>query len=580
MNIAANIVNRVRSGFSSIRARLLVFFAVALAVSLVFAGLNIHVVAGDIMNRMRENTTQAEVSQICDNLENSLSSVRTQITILQHDINVPSLMNLSVFEELDQVQIKSSFRKTVTSLLTSFPSLRSVGLYSEKSECLMVFSSKSVQSYYTEDTVSWLRESYRSRRLGEMYFFGGTQVQYGSPLMMHFSGNSHVICASIKIPGGILLLAYDEQMLEDQYEALTRINGHSAYIVNGKDTILSSSHRNAVETDYTSPESGELRVYRRKLELGGLEFIYHVPSDTGYTAELENLGSMTVISLIMAFVVTAAVFLVWLNHMMRPVNGISGSMAYVEHGDYSVHVDAPGTDELSKLARQYNGMLVSLQELTDENARVEQQRRSYELQALRNQINPHFLYNTLNTIKWMAMMEGSEKVADSLASLGGLLSPLLKAANPLCTLREEMDLSYKYMSLMNMRYMAETPMEVDIPEDLMEAAVPRLCLQPILENSILHGFAAEKKWGCIAVVAYEDEDYLFIDVLDDGVGMDEEAVQKLNARLESGEQSDHIGVVNTNMRIRLHYGEDCGLNISSNPSGGLCVRIKMRRMRI
>lgn len=580
MNIAANIVKRVRIGFSSIRARLLVFFAVALAVSLVLAGLNIHVVAGDIMNRMREDSIQAEVSQICDNLENSISSVRTQMSILQHDSNVPPLMNLSVFKNLDQVQIKSSFGKTVASLRTSFPSLRSVGLYSEKDECLMVFSSKSVQSYYSEETVGWIRESYRSRRPGEMYFFGGTQVQYGSPLMMHFFGNSHVICASIKIPGGILLLAYDEQMLADQYEALTRINGHSAYIVNGKGTILSSSHRNAVETDYASPESDELQVYRRKLELGGLEFIYHVPSDTGYTAELENLSGMTAMSLIMAFVVAAAVFLIWLSHMMRPVNGISGSMAYVEHGDYSVHVEAPGSDELSKLARQYNGMLTSLQQLTDENARVEQQRRNYELQALRNQINPHFLYNTLNAIKWMAMMEGNEKVSDSLASLGGLLSPLLRAPNPLCTLREEMDLSYKYMSLMNMRYMAETPMEADIPENLMGIAVPRLCLQPILENAVLHGFAAEKKWGSIAVFAYEDEGYLFIDVIDDGVGMDEEAVQKMNARLESGEQSDHIGIVNTNMRIRLHYGEDCGLRIIANPSGGLCVRIKMRRMEI
>jgi two-component system sensor histidine kinase YesM len=123
-------------------------------------------------------------------------------------------------------------------------------------------------------------------------------------------------------------------------------------------------------------------------------------------------------------------------------------------------------------------------------------------------------------------------------------------------------------------------MEADIPENLMEIAVPRLCLQPILENAVLHGFAAEKKWGSIAVFAYEDEGYLFIDVIDDGVGMDKDAVQKMNARLESGEQSDHIGIVNTNMRIRLHYGEDCGLRVISNPTGGLCVRIKIRRMGI
>lgn len=110
--------------------------------------------------------------------------------------------------------------------------------------------------------------------------------------------------------------------------------------------------------------------------------------------------------------------------------------------------------------------------------------------------------------------------------------------------------------------------------------VPRLCLQPILENAILHGFAAEKKWGRIAICAWESEGYLQIDVLDDGMGMADDAIQRLNARLESGEQSDHIGVINTNMRIRLHYGEDCGLRIMANPDGGLCVRFKMRHLSI
>ena len=580
MNTAANVVNCIRRMLGSIRVRLLLFVVVALAVSLMLAGLNIHVVAGGIMERMRENTIQAEISQICDNLVSQLDSVSIQMNTLQNNSDLSALMSNVVFSMLDEVQIRISFRKTVMTLFTSFPQFKSVGLYSVQDECLMVFSSKSVQDYCGSDAVGWIRDLYKDQRLGEMCFFGGEEVQYGSPLMKHFVGSGQIICTCLKIPSGMLLLAYEEQMLADQYDALAQMNGHSVYIFNREGTILSSSDKAAIRSAYLTPETENLRVYRRTLEHSNLEFACHVPSDTGYAAELESLGSMTVFSLIMAFLATAGGFLLCLNRMMRPISGMAASIAHVERGDYSVHVNAPGSDELSKLARQYNGMLISLQELTDENIRVEQQRRNSELQALRNQINPHFLYNTLNAIKWMAMMEGSKKVADSLAALGGLLSPLLKASNPLCALREEIELSRKYMALMNMRYMAETPMEVHIPEELMDAAVPRLCLQPILENAILHGFAAEKKWGRITICAWESEGYLQIDVLDDGMGMADDAIQRLNARLESGEQSDRIGVINTNMRIRLHYGEDCGLRIMANPDGGLCVRFKMRHLSI
>ncbi len=580
MNIAVSIVDAIRRSFSSIRVRLMMFFIVALALSLALAGFNIHVVAGNIMDRMSENATLAEVSQICDNLQNQLESVRTQMTILQHDSNMSALMNHSIFSRLEQVQIKNSFRKTVTSLLASFPKFKSVGLYSEKDECLMVFSSKSVQSYHADASIGWIRDRHVKQRLGEMVFFSGEEVQYGSPLMMHFFGNSRIICASFKIPGGMLLLAYEEQMLSEQYTALTQINGHSVYIINGENDILSASDRTTVNETYREPDTDDLRIYREKLEISDMTFIYHVAANTGYVAELNDLTRMTTISLVMAFFITAGIFLIWLNRMMRPVSGIGASMVHVERGDYSFPVDAPGSDELSKLARQYNDMLVSLQRLTDENAQAEQKRRTYELQALRNQINPHFLYNTLNTIKWMAMMEGSDKVAECLTSLGGLLSPLLKANNPLCTLREEMDLSYRYMSLMNTRYMVEMPVDADIPEELMDVAVPRLCLQPILENAILHGFAPAKKWGCITISVFEEGGYVFLDVRDDGAGMSRDAIDALNLRLASGEQSERIGIVNTNMRIRLHYGEDCGLHISENPYGGLCVRIRIRRVEI
>ena len=305
MNTAANVVNCIRRMLGSIRVRLLLFVVVALAVSLMLAGLNIHVVAGGIMERMRENTIQAEISQICDNLVSQLDSVSIQMNTLQNNSDLSALMSNVVFSMLDEVQIRISFRKTVMTLFTSLPQFKSVGLYSVQDECLMVFSSKSVQDYCGSDAVGWIRDLYKDQRLGEMCFFGGEEVQYGSPLMKHFVGSGQIICTCLKIPGGMLLLAYEEQMLADQYDALAQMNGHSVYIFNREGTILSSSDKAAIRSAYLTPETENLRVYRRTLEHSNLEFACHVPSDTGYAAELESLGSMTVFSLIMAFLATA-----------------------------------------------------------------------------------------------------------------------------------------------------------------------------------------------------------------------------------------------------------------------------------
>ena len=144
MNTAANVVNCIRRMLGSIRVRLLLFVVVALAVSLMLAGLNIHVVAGGIMDRMRESTIQAEISQICDNLVSQLDSVSIQMNTLQNNSDLSALMSNVVFSMLDEVQIRISFRKTVMTLFTSFPQFKSVGLYSVQDECLMVFSSRTI----------------------------------------------------------------------------------------------------------------------------------------------------------------------------------------------------------------------------------------------------------------------------------------------------------------------------------------------------------------------------------------------------------------------------------------------------
>lgn len=575
MNIAANMISGFRRVFSSIRVRFLTFFLIALMISLAAAELSLHTVTEDVMVRMSERTTLAELSQICDQIRGEAQSLRRQMTILELDGDVQALMNRSLFSRLERVEIQRSFQATVDALFVSFPMIQSVTLCSEDGYLLFV-SHHSCRLYGPEEGGWPLPQKVMDQPRGRLMFYGGEQVPSDVFTLSRATTTRRLLCAGTRLEDGALLLSFDEALFTDQFSALAQLEGRSVSLLDAEGTVLCSSRPETVDQPYEGPSGAGALAFRGELKDEGLQVVYQVVAGEGYQEELTHLSRMTWLSLFVALSVTAVIFLIWLNRVLRPVTGIVESMKQVEQGDYSHRVDAPGMDELSKLAREYNGMLGSLQLLTELNAGAEQRRRESELQALRNQINPHFLCNTLNTIKWMAMMEGNQKVADSLGALGGLLSPLIRAKNSLCPLSEELDLSRRYLSLMNARYMALVPLKTEIPEELMDAAVPRLCLQPILENSIVHGFAPRRRWGSLLIRAERERDWMWIDVVDDGAGMAPEALAELNRRLEAGERCEHVGVVNTSMRIRLHFGDGCGIGVYENPGGGLRVRLTLR----
>lgn len=576
MSTGATILNAFRRFFSGVQVRFVSFFGIALTLSLAASGIMVNDVAKGVMDRMSERTTIAELNQICDNLREEFETMRRQTTLLELDSDVTALVERQLFSLRERIEIQMSLNNTVASMFISFPALKVVYVYS-RDGTLQMLARNTVRSFSAWP--QWALPEIVAKQSVSVIRFYGAQEQQGMPQPFYDpEEDTPLIMTGVRVKGGALMLGFSAQMLEDHYAALTKTTRNGVFLLGDEERVLSSSEEGALGTIYAETEEGGVHSYRRALGVGGMEVVYRVYSG-GYAQEMRRLSRMTLLSLTAALVITACVFLLWLRRMLKPITGIARSMERVEQGDYSLHVDAPGMDEFSKLARRHNGMLDSLQRLTDMNARAEREKREYELQALRNQINPHFLYNTLNTLKWMAMMEGSHRIASCLADLGGLLAPLIRAKDPLCPLSEEIELSRRYLALMNARYMTEMPLCVEIPEALMSASVPRLCLQPLMENAILHGFAPEKRWGTIFVRGDSEADGRFwLEVADNGAGMPQERIDELNRRLDAGERCEHIGVVNTGMRMRLHFGADCGARVSANSGGGVCVRLYLRQI--
>lgn len=257
----------------------------------------------------------------------------------------------------------------------------------------------------------------------------------------------------------------------------------------------------------------------------------------------------------------------------KPVKDLVHHMKKIEKGDFSERFLTDRTDEIGELMTRYNKMAKRLDVLIQNIIESRDRLKKSEMKMLQSQINPHFLYNTLDTIKWMVKMGESEEVVTLITNLAKLLRISLEDAEEYQTV--EMNLSWlkSYLEIQKARYDDDLTYEIKVPETLYEKRIPKLLLQPIVENAILHGLEGK---GRILVRGYEKEDRLVFEVEDDGKGMEE----KMRASLLTETSGVGIGLLNVHKRIELYYGKGYGLEIESKVNQGTRVRMVLGEGRV
>jgi len=206
------------------------------------------------------------------------------------------------------------------------------------------------------------------------------------------------------------------------------------------------------------------------------------------------------------------------------------------------------------------------------------------MRALRHQINPHFLYNTLTSIRWMIKFGSKDGAYDGISSLVRLMEASMEKKGVFCTIRDELDLLDKYMLIQRFRYGDGIRLAVDCPEELLDIEIPRMLLQPIVENAIFHGLAPKKDGGTVSVMveltndaAESPERKLIVRVEDDGLGIPEAKIAGLLKRSrEPRSGAFGIGLNHVHETIQLYYGERCGVFIESEPGAGTRIRLELR----
>ncbi|WFA83773.1 sensor histidine kinase [Paenibacillus amylolyticus] len=425
------------------------------------------------------------------------------------------------------------------------------------------------------------------------YYTGGQQESYIS------------VGRVLRDPGTLQRLGYI--LIDIRLEAFGQLLSNLNYEQDASLMIVDSKQRLLFERTSIGGMSaydqllmqGQLQSYagNQKVILDGQPYLYvqhhssysglSVISLTPIAVIQKESGEMLTFTIWFAVLCMAgiAILAVLLSYRItRPLIRLKHHMIRVEQGDFSQRVSHFSSDEFGQISRGFNRMMEEIHRLFNEVFLLGIQEREAELSALQSQMNPHFIYNTLESINMMAIRQKHAEVSDMVTALGKLLRYTIDKVDRMVPLGEELAFVQSYVRIQQVRYDGKLEIIYDIEEGIAEYLIPKLVLQPLVENAVYHGIEGQENGGVIWVSALKFDHELLISVRDNGKGMTQAKIDELNESISKQPSNealrchagDSLGLNNIAQRLRLMYGEGGSLSIDGSPGQGLVVTISIQ----
>lgn len=346
--------------------------------------------------------------------------------------------------------------------------------------------------------------------------------------------------------------------------------------------VIRHSERQYVDSSHGKPKF----IFASESLRTGWYIIGYVPLQE-IVEEANSIRQMIIVSVILSIVFAITLHFFISSRLTRPVQLLKNKMQLAASGYLEAKVVTTGKDEIANLSNSFNIMLGKIKGLLDQSIKEHEEMKKAELRALQAQINPHFLYNTLDSIVWMAEAGRNQQVILLVESLSKLFRISLSKGRDWISVEKELEHVHSYLVIQQMRYRDILDYEIDVDPGLKHYSILKMTLQPIVENAIYHGIKNRRGKGLIRIVGHgtPDKDILLL-VEDNGAGMSMDKLEKLRSNLqlqqlpeETGKEvSGGFGLHNVQQRIRLFYGEQYGVTIDSSEGSGtrVMIRIPMR----
>jgi two-component system, sensor histidine kinase YesM len=368
--------------------------------------------------------------------------------------------------------------------------------------------------------------------------------------------------------GYVILDVYDDYF-NDIFKSVKVYKENNIYVLDNKGNIITDKlYKNKTGFKFYSEyvdnvldsESGSFKctiagekciAYFTTLEKTGFKLVETVPLKAMYGDRVFIVR--TFIILIALFGMLAIVAsLILSKHISGPVNKLSELMKKVEKGELDANFDMDTEDEIGQLGHSFNNMVREINRLIEEVYVKQYLLKEAEFKALKAQVNPHFLYNALESIKWMAKLENKEGVILMVTALGKFLRYSISSKGDVVTVGEDIEQINNYLTIQRIRYGDKININMEIDEDILGKKVLKLLLQPLVENAIIHGLEQKRGRGSLWIKGFKQKENLCFEIIDDGVGLG-----------NSSAKGEGIGFENVDSRVKLHYGEEFGVTMEA-----------------
>lgn len=377
---------------------------------------------------------------------------------------------------------------------------------------------------------------------------------------------------NINKPIGYMIFGINAGYVRDILSSLKSDKDCIAVVYRGQPLATTALPELFVWSERTAPEG--YTVIKDSKGAGGLS-VYYYMADSGFEERYGFLGLVPIVILTGSLLLLYPISSFAASKITRPLGELLVSMKAFEKGDFNQRVNFEAKDEIGEVGRRYNKMVKSIRELIEKNYASRLRERESELAALQAQIKPHFLYNTLDSIYWKALEEGNKKIANMIYSLSRLFRLSLNRGSSMTTLCDEAEFLTHYLEIQKERFGGKLKVKINIEEGAKNCKLPKLLLQPFVENAIKHGIEKSEKGGEVELAAKKDNGMLHVRISDTGGGMTQEKIKEVFKCTQSHYSDSFAGyaIYNVNERLRLKYGDNYTLNVSSAPGAGTQIDI-------
>lgn len=540
-------------------------------------------------------------SQIVSNLNNFIEEYDRITKSMLVDEQVIASMDTedaSLFEQIDQ---QVYMRKVMMRLMLLKPDIEGIAMISRYGDFYQLIQDNATMDQETIENQSWYREIQES---GEaLYISEAHDAPYYDQQqdrivvtiarkIFDYAGQYVGMVLIDMDPSKLVELNDDFLLARNNYNIIISVTNEENKIL--YDSEVSSgmiSWQQAMEKDTVlyDKDQEDFLVMSNGTEKGNLKVNAIIPRSS-LLMKIDKIHYVTIIGVVSCVWLVIVVSWMLSRTLSKPMHNLQKSMKQVEKGNYQVMLQGEGEDEIGSLIKSYNNMVKQIRILIEDVYLAEIKQKNAEYLALQTQINPHMLYNTLESIRMTALMRGDDETAGMIKILSKMFRMALDRKKSVGTVQDEIEYTETYTQLLNIRYKNRFSLEIDIPEEMRCQSMISLVFQPIVENSIEHGFRNRNTPLHMWITGeFLDTDSMQIRIRDDGCGMSSEKMEEINTRIRLGDhvkipvtdgkekERTSIGLRNIAERIRLYYGDRGSLRIVSSDSTGTMIEIRIPR---